>query len=265
MPFKGITKLRSIDEFVELAEEPFLEWQKCSQDPIYFIKTYFHINSIDEGMILFRLYPYQEDLIRFFHDNRFPIGRIPRQMGKSSVAGAFMLWHALFHKEKMHVIASSKMALAKQLLRNMKDAYQELPLWLQAGLTSWDSTSIGLGNGSRIECTSSISGISGFGIDFLYMDEFAYFNKRFAEDLISSVLPTIASSSTSRFIIASSTKGRNHFYEVWDQSVMGKNPFSPIRLYWHQVPGRDESWALKQIQLLGQKRFDQEFNCDFLV
>lgn len=65
----------------------FEQWQKdeiekCTEDPIYFIRNYVKIISLDEGIIFFDMHDYQEEMIRAFHENRFSIVKIGRQSGK---------------------------------------------------------------------------------------------------------------------------------------------------------------------------------------
>jgi hypothetical protein len=58
------------------------EYVKCSKDPIYFIRNYVKIISLDDGLILFDMHEYQEEMVNTFHNNRFSIVRIGRQSGK---------------------------------------------------------------------------------------------------------------------------------------------------------------------------------------
>lgn len=65
----------------------FEQWQleeisKCAADPIYFIRNYVKIVSLDKGIIFFDMHDYQEEMVNAFHDNRFSIVRIGRQSGK---------------------------------------------------------------------------------------------------------------------------------------------------------------------------------------
>ena len=53
----------------EWSEEKILEYKKCTDDPAYFIQKYVKIISLDEGLVPFRLYEYQDKLINHFHDN----------------------------------------------------------------------------------------------------------------------------------------------------------------------------------------------------
>ena len=39
------------------------EYIKCSQDVIYFVETYMKIINIDRGLVSFKLYDYQKEMI----------------------------------------------------------------------------------------------------------------------------------------------------------------------------------------------------------
>jgi hypothetical protein len=57
----------------EWDDEKVQEYLKCTRDPAYFITKYIRIISLDEGLVPFKLYEYQENLIDQFIDNRFNI------------------------------------------------------------------------------------------------------------------------------------------------------------------------------------------------
>ena len=52
----------------EWTNEEVLEYKKCMENPIYFIETYIKIISLDEGLVPFKLYDYQEDLVTHFDE-----------------------------------------------------------------------------------------------------------------------------------------------------------------------------------------------------
>jgi len=59
------------------------EYAKCARDPVYFAMNYIHIINVDEGLVKFRMWEFQKDMIRIFKDNRFVITKCPRQVGKA--------------------------------------------------------------------------------------------------------------------------------------------------------------------------------------
>lgn len=65
----------------------FEQWQleelaKCIEDPIYFIKTYVKIIHVDQGLIPFSTWEFQDDIIKLYHENRHVVLKLPRQCGK---------------------------------------------------------------------------------------------------------------------------------------------------------------------------------------
>ena len=100
----------------EWSEEKILEYKKCTDDPAYFIQKYVKIISLDEGLVPFRLYEYQDKLINHFHDNRFNIVLACRQSGKSITTCAYLLWYLLFQPEQTVAILANKGATAREML-----------------------------------------------------------------------------------------------------------------------------------------------------
>ena len=54
------------------------EYARCMKDPVYFIQQYIKIVSLDEGLISFKLYDFQKEMVGTFHNNRFTICKLPR-------------------------------------------------------------------------------------------------------------------------------------------------------------------------------------------
>lgn len=76
-------KLKGLHVVINLTSEQLQEYTKCFDDPIYFIKNYVKIVSVDKGVIPFNLYDYQEKLVKMFVKHRYVIAKMPRQVGKS--------------------------------------------------------------------------------------------------------------------------------------------------------------------------------------
>jgi len=80
--YSGNPLLKRANVKVEFSAEQIEEYIKCSKDPVYFAKQYVKIVSLDEGLVPFKLYKFQEKLIKNFHKHRFNICKLPRQVGK---------------------------------------------------------------------------------------------------------------------------------------------------------------------------------------
>ena len=53
----------------DFTEEQIEEYIKCKDDPIYFTRNYIKIISLDEGIVPFEMWDFQEELIEKFHNN----------------------------------------------------------------------------------------------------------------------------------------------------------------------------------------------------
>lgn len=204
MPFNGIHNLRDANESVTLKPWQIQELKKCAKNPIYFIRNYVYINTKDNGMQLMKTYPFQDEAIRRFLKYRFNINRWSRQVGKSTVVRAYILWYAMFHQDKLVAMLANKLMLAKEQLQLLRESYVALPYWLQPGVKLWNKMSIQFSNGCRIiVASSSPDGIRGFSPNLLYLDEFAFLRPGLADEFMASVMPTISSGKTTRIIITS--------------------------------------------------------------
>jgi|TARA_B110000037_G_scaffold42842_1_gene52860 hypothetical protein len=250
---------------IQWTEEQAKEYVKCMEDPIYFIKTYVKIVNLDQGLINFEMYPFQEKMVKSFYDNRFTICKIGRQSGKSITSIAFFLHYILFNKDVSVALLANKLATARELLGRLQMAYEHLPHWLQQGVETWNKGSIELENGSRImAAATSSSAIRGGSFNILFLDEFAFVPIELAEEFFNSVYPTISSGQSTKVIIVSTPQGMNHFYKLWVDAEEGRNSYVPIEVHWSEVPGRDEKWKAMTIKNTSAEQFRQEFDTEFL-
>jgi len=90
----------------------------------------------------------------------------------STISAIFLLHYVLFNSNKTVAILANKESSAKEILLRVKVAYQNLPKFLQQGVTEWNKNSIELENGSRIIASgSSASSIRSASISVLFIDE----------------------------------------------------------------------------------------------
>jgi hypothetical protein len=68
---------------IQFTEEQIIEFLTCKEDPVYFAKKYIKIVNVDDGLVKFNMWPFQERLVNNFHRNRFNIAKMPRQVGKA--------------------------------------------------------------------------------------------------------------------------------------------------------------------------------------
>jgi len=247
----------------EWTKELVQEYYKCSKDPVYFAEKYCKVISLDKGLVPFKLYPYQKKMFGQFNEHRFNIVLACRQSGKSISACAYLLWFALFHSEKMVAVMANKGATAREMLARITLMLENIPFFLQPGCKALNKGSIEFSNNSRIvAAATSGSSIRGLSVNLLYLDEFAFVER--ANEFYTSTYPVVSSGKDTKIIVTSTANGiGNTFYKIWEGAIQGVNEFTPFRVDWWDVPGRDEGWKKQTIANTSQLQFDQEFGNTF--
>ena len=263
--YLGNPLLKKANVATEFTKKQVEEYIRCKEDPIYFVKNHVKIVSLDEGLVPFKMWDFQEEIITKFHKSRFNIAKLPRQTGKSTTVVSYLLHYALFNDNVNIGILANKASTARDLLGRLQTAYENLPKWIQQGVISWNKGSMELENGSKILAAStSASAVRGMSFNIIFLDEFAFVPNHIAESFFSSVYPTITSGQSTKVIIISTPYGMNHFYKLWTDAVNGKNGYEFSEVHWSQVPGRDAKWKQETISNTSERQFTQEFECEFL-
>ena len=249
----------------KFTEEQVQEYIKCSQDPVYFCMNYIKIVNVDEGLINFKMWDFQKEMLNLFKDNRFVITKCPRQVGKTTTTVGYLLWATIFTDAQNVAVLANKGSLARDILAKYQLAYENLPHWLQQGVVTWNKGNVELENGSKvIAASTSSSAIRGGSFNIVFLDEFAFVPGNIANEFFNSVYPVISSGKSSKIIIVSTPNGMNLFYKLWMDSIEGRNNYKNFEIHWSMVPGRDEKWKEETIRNTSQRQFSQEFETEFL-
>jgi len=241
------------------------EFIKCSQDPVYFACTYMRIINVDRGLMPFEMWDFQKEMLTTFHENRFSICKLPRQVGKTTTSVAFLLHFILFNENVNVAILANKSATAREIMGRLQLAFEYLPRFLQQGVKEWNKGSIELANGSRaVADSTSGSSVRGRSFNVIFLDEFAFVPNNIAEAFFMSTYPTISSGKTTKVIIVSTPNGLNLFYRMWTEAQEQRSLYKPIEIHWSMVPGRDEEWKEETIRNTSPDQFRQEFECEFI-
>lgn len=80
--YRANPQLKAEGVKIQFTQDQVEEYIKCSQDPIYFIQNFVKVVHVDHGVIPFRMWDFQKEMIKTFHENRFSIVKCPRQVGK---------------------------------------------------------------------------------------------------------------------------------------------------------------------------------------
>lgn len=243
-------------------QQTIAEILKCGRDPIYFMKKYCKIQHQLRGLIPFETYSFQDDCVKQFQQHRFNIVLKSRQLGLSTVSAAYVVWYAIFKKDKNILVIATKLNTAINFIKKVKTMLDSLPPWLL--LTKFEPTkqSIRFANGSTITAvpTSPDAGRSE-ALALLIVDEAAFI--RDFDEIWTSLYPTLSTGGSA--IILSTPNGvGGQYYKLWTEAESGVNDFNPIRLPWDAHPEHDEEWFKKETKNLTKRQIAQEFLCDFI-
>ena len=241
------------------------EFKKCAADPIYFAITYMRIVNVDKGLMPFEMWDFQKEMLKTFHENRFSICKLPRQVGKTTTSVAYLLHYILFNENVNVAILANKSPTAREIMGRLQLAFEYLPFFLKQGVIEWNKGSIHLANGSKaVADSTSGSSVRGRSFNVIFLDEFAFVPNNIAEAFFMSTYPTISSGNTTKVIIVSTPNGLNLFYKMWTEALEKKSLYIPIEIHWSMVPGRDEKWKEITIRNTSPDQFRQEFECEFI-
>ena len=251
----------------EYTAEMVSELKKTKKNLLYFAENFFFIVNLDTGRQTISLHKCQKRALRNMRDNRFVIMLASRQCGKTTMMTIYALWNACFNDDQRVLIVANKEGTAIEIFQRIRLAYEELPNWIKPGVKEYGKTSMSLANGSKIGIsTTTGTAARGQSVNCLILDELAFIEPHMVEPFWNSVYPIISSSKKSKIFVASTPNGTaNLFYKIYNGAIANDNGWSPERIDWWEVPGRDEVWKYETIRTIGSEEvFRQEFGNEFL-
>ena len=265
-PFhSGDINLKKGNIVFEYTEHELKEIKKCANDIVYFANNYCTVMT-DEGLQRIKLRGYQEKLLRHLVNNRFNIVLASRQVGKTICSSIYIAWYSLFNFDKNALVLANKGTTTKEIVDKGKVILTFLPFFMKPGILKWDVYTSKFDNGCRIQGdTTTKKAAIGFTIHLLFMDEFAHIQNDIVESFYENVYPTVSASKNSQIIITSTPNGYNKFYEIYKAAVNKENVYSPFRIDWWDVPGRDEAWMKQEVANLGsEEAFQRQYGNQFI-
>lgn len=242
------------------------ELDKCSRDPLYFIRTYVRIQHPIKGQIPFDMYPYQEEMVKTIHENQQTITTISRQAGKTTIVAAYVLWYVCFNDDKTVLVTSNKNSNAMEIVKRITYAYEMLPKWLKPAVdpATWNKHEMGFANKSRIvsQATTENTG-RGLSISLMICDELAFVNPRIADEFWASMSPTLSTGGKAA-IISTPNGDTNLFATLFRGAVSELNGMKALFYDWRHVPHITQDFINAETAKMGELKVRQEYGCEFL-
>jgi len=255
---------------------------KCGKDPVYFLNNYAKVQHPTKGLVPFKTYQYQNDIVNAYLGHRKNIILKARQLGITTITAGYATWLIMFHKDKNVLVVATKQDVAKNVLRMVKIILKHLPRWMKDFLklnakdTVWNRHSVELDNGSRIKAQTTTEGVGRTeGVSFLVIDEVAHI-KNF-DDIWTGIRPTI--STGGNVALMSTPCGTGNFFhkcflEAQNNSINGFNcklgtyinPENPSevfddRLMWWVHPDHNRAWFESETTDMSHREISQEHCC----
>lgn len=258
--------LRKQNLAFKYTEDEITCMQYCAEDKIFFANNFGKLKDGAKGWCNIVLRDYQENLLTQYTKNRWNILMFPRQSGKTTTTVLEIVHFCCFNMDKDCVVIAQSDKVVNEIISKIKECFAGLPFFMQPGFISFSKKGFVLDNGCRLSIgVASESVVQGFSLDLVFIDEFAYIRDSMAKKFWDNIYPTLVNNPESRCIIASTPNGRNMFWNLWNGAQMKTNKFSPYRIYWYDVPGRDQQFKFDTIANVGIDGWLLGFECSFDV
>jgi hypothetical protein len=187
-------------------------------------------------------------------------------------AAGYLLWKGMFVPDQTILIASNKYTGAAEIMQRLRYAYEHVPDFIRAGVTTYNKGSIEFDNGSRIiSATTTETTGRGMAISLLYCDELAFVRPSISKQFWTSISPTL-STGGGAIITSTPNSDQDQFADLWfganktidavgNETDVGINGFKAFKATWDEHPDRDEEWAIRERNSIGELKFRIEHLC----
>jgi len=230
----------------------------------YFCRTYWHIRHPLRGCIKFEMSDAQKSTVQDWLDHRYTIILKARQLGFSTLAGAFTTWCTYFYSDRHIIMLSKTERDAIKLLDKAKYGFKKLPEWMKLRGPIWDSkqTMLAFSNDSKVESLPSGNDPArGESVWMVILDEWAFLPN--PDEAWASIEPI--ADVGGRVIGLSTANGEgNIFFDIWSKSKgfgAGTNEWHSIfHPWWADGAGvRDQDWYAAKCRDLPDWQVAQEY------
>lgn len=225
-----------------------------------FLESNLFIRVPGKGRTEFRLREAQKLVLRDWIRYRNTVALKARQIGFSTLVGAYCLWLSFGYPDRQVIMLSKTERESIKLLSKVKYNYRGMPDWVrERGPKVLDRTKqvMTFGNDSVIESLPSANDPArGESVFLIVVDEWAFLPN--PEEAWASIEPV--TDIGGRVIGISTAKGEgNFFHRLWLDSQTRSNGFHGIFFPWSAVESRDDDWYASKRRQMEPWQLHQEY------
>lgn len=233
-------------------------------DPLVFLSR-LKLASLDAGIVHFEPYGFQEDFVRFIHEEKRSHVTHARQMGISTCLAAYILWTSMYgdRGDCLSLVVSRSLSSSIEILDRVRFMYENLPEHLRVPMLTNNKGMIEFENHNRILARAVSPTVGrGLAIKNLFVDQAQWIPHGVGREFWENHYPCLA--GLSRIVMTSSAGDTDGiFYDIGCGAP--ENGFATMTLPWDRHPGRDEDWKTMTQDQLGERAFKREFECQFVT
>ena len=254
-------------------DEEIKEFWECSRGYegfVRFCENHFKTRTIENGLVPLVLNEIQKEQAKALFDDRHVMALSIRQVGLTTLHCAYSLWYSIYHFGANSVITLPKLRNGHQVIHKIREAYENLPKYMQVGVLTNNKGMFELATESKIIiCPQTVSSLKGRTITNLFVHDFAYFKDENIMDFTNVIFPVMFSDKQSKVVINTTPNGYNAFYHLYMSVEKGSShmPFKTYKYTWHDYKDgvRDKrEWADSMEGMIGEKSFRQEYESTFV-
>ena len=257
--------MREIDELREK------EIRYCYENPIYWLKTYGHIEDKDAAELIQPFNPWKEQIETFeaFLTHKHNIVLKARQLGFTWLALHYAAWMMLTKPGRTVIALSRTEEDAKELIRRLAVILRYMPelIFEKGNLPggyegAWfENNSLSVTIHFPNNPVSTMMGVPSSSdagrsltADLLIIDEWAA--QQFAREIWTAAYPTINRPTGGQIIGISTNQRGTLFEELYENR---DNTFYHIFIPWYADPRRDQAWYEETLRNIGEVAMAQEY------
>jgi len=242
---------------------------------LYFLFNYVYVShpSLGKVKMMEGIYKWQINAAKDFLKYQNIISKKTRQLGYSTLVGAYALWRALFFTAQTINIVSLTQRESIVFLKRIKFIYDNLPIWLQQKTSEFAKTQVVFEhNGSSVTSLPNTEDPArGSSLSLLIVDEFAMFKN--AKDVLGAAAPALSAGALtpftnktlpSQFFIISTLPRHqidNEYLRILHESQekLDDAEFHIIETTVDDIPHyQNEKWHKTQLAALGKRLYSIE-------